>query len=65
MFGDRLCAARLKAELSQEKLAYEAGLDRTYISHLENDKKSLTLDLVFRLCQMMGIKASDLVREVE
>ncbi len=65
MFGDRLRTARLKAKLSQEKLAYEAGLDRTYISHLENDKKSPTLDVVFRLCQALGIRASELIRQVE
>src|SRR5271170_1912164 len=51
---------RLRFELAtQEKLSFEAGLDRTYISHLENNKKSPTVDVLFRLCTAMGIRASE------
>jgi transcriptional regulator with XRE-family HTH domain len=38
-FGDELREPRERAGLTQEKLAFDADLDRTYISHLENDKK--------------------------
>ena len=40
MFGQVLRKARENAGLTQEKLSFEAGLDRTYISHLENDGSS-------------------------
>ncbi|MBI1902915.1 MAG: helix-turn-helix transcriptional regulator [Planctomycetia bacterium] len=65
MLGDELRKARLAARLTQEKLAFHAGLDRTYISHLENDKKSPTLEVLFRLCRAMGISAAELVARVE
>ena len=65
MFGEQLRKARESAQLSQEKLAFEAELDRTYISHLENDKKSPTLDVIFRLCDALGIKASVLIELVD
>jgi transcriptional regulator with XRE-family HTH domain len=65
MFGTELRRAREEAGMTQEKLGFEAGLDRTYISQLENDKKSPTLDVLFRLCDALGIAASELIARVE
>lgn len=65
MLGNELRAAREAANLTQEKLAFEAGLDRTYVSQLENDKKSPTLEVLFRICEAIGVKASDLIARVE
>ncbi|WP_417398236.1 helix-turn-helix domain-containing protein [Gimesia chilikensis] len=45
--------------------SFEAGVDRTYISQLERNKKSPTADVLFRLCDAMGIKASELIVRVE
>jgi DNA-binding XRE family transcriptional regulator len=57
--------AREDAGMTQEKLSFEAELDRTYISHLENDKKSPTVDVLFRIADALGIRASDLLARVE
>lgn len=54
MLGDELRKAREAAGLTQEKLAFAAGLDRTYISQLEHDKKSPTLDVLFRICDALS-----------
>jgi transcriptional regulator with XRE-family HTH domain len=65
MFGAELKKARETAGLSQEKLAFEAEIDRSYVSLLENDKKSPTLDVLFRICDALGISASELISRVE
>ncbi|MBW3597630.1 MAG: helix-turn-helix domain-containing protein [Planctomycetes bacterium] len=65
MLGEELRKARRDAKLSQEQLSFEAEVDRTYISELENNKKSPTLDVLFRLCDAMGIRASELIARVE
>ncbi len=65
MLGDELRKARQAAKLTQEQLAFDAEFDRTYISHLENNKKSPTVDTLFRLCKAMGISASVLIARVE
>tara|TARA_R110002095_G_scaffold179193_2_gene156447 strand:- start:71835 stop:72041 length:207 start_codon:yes stop_codon:yes gene_type:complete len=65
MLGDVLRHFREEAGMTQEALAFEAGVDRTYISQLERNKKSPTLDVLFRLCDAMGIKASELIARVE
>ena len=65
MVGAELRAARRRAGLTQEALAFQAGVDRSYVSLLENDKKSPTLDMLFRLCDALGVKASRLIARVE
>ena len=65
MLGPVLREARLAADLTQEALSFKAGLDRTYISQLENDHKSPTLDVLFRLSEALGVPASQLIARVE
>ena len=65
MLGDVLRQARIDAGLTQEKLSFEAHLDRTYISQLENDHKSPTLDVLFRICDALHVPASEIVARVE
>jgi transcriptional regulator with XRE-family HTH domain len=65
MFGEELRKARVEAGLTQEKLSFVAGLDRTYISQLENDKKSPTLDAYFRICDALKISPSVLMARIE
>jgi transcriptional regulator with XRE-family HTH domain len=65
LLGEALRQARKAAGISQEELAFEASLDRTYISHLENGHKSPTVDVLFRICPVLGIAASELLAQVE
>jgi transcriptional regulator with XRE-family HTH domain len=65
MLGPVLREARLAAGLTQEELSFAAGLDRTYISQLENDRKSPTVDVLFRLADALGVPASGLLARVE
>jgi transcriptional regulator with XRE-family HTH domain len=65
MLGEELRSAREKANLTQETLAFRAGIDRSYLSQLENNHKSPTLDILFRLCKALGVRASELIARVE
>ncbi len=65
MLGDELRKARKKAGLTQEELSFRANLDRTYISQLENNRKSPTVDVLFRLCEAMATSASKIIARVE
>lgn len=65
MIGAELQRARLQAGLTQEELARRAKVDRSYISLLENDKKSPTLDMVFRLCDVLQVRPSSLIARIE
>jgi transcriptional regulator with XRE-family HTH domain len=48
-FGDRVRSFRMKAGLSQEALAYEADINRSYIASLEAGQPNPSLDLLARL----------------
>ena len=65
MLGNELRKAREEAGLTQEQLSYAASVDRTYISQLENNRKSPTVDILQRLCDALGVSASGLLARVE
>jgi transcriptional regulator with XRE-family HTH domain len=48
--------------LSQEELAHQAQIDRTYISALERSIYSAGIDVVERLARVLGVEAADLLR---
>ncbi|WP_336509796.1 helix-turn-helix transcriptional regulator [Stutzerimonas stutzeri] len=63
-FGCVLRKLRKQKRLSQEKLAFEAGLDRTTISLLELGKRSPTLDTIMTLCAVLDIQLVDMAVEM-
>lgn len=65
MLGQVLKTARTTAGLTQEQLALNAGIDRTYLSELENDRKSPTLAMLFRIADALDVPASKLVARTE
>jgi len=65
MLGDLLRAVRNKAGMSQEQLALQANVDRSYISEIKRDLKNPTVDMLLRLCKAMGASASAIVAQLE
>lgn len=65
MLGKELQRARKEAGFSQEQLAEEAGVHRTYISLLERDVKSPTVDVLLRICRALDMKASDILKRFD
>ncbi len=64
-FGAALKAARVEAGLVQAELARRADLDLSYVSLLENNRKSPTLTVYFRLCKVLNVTPSDMMKRVE
>lgn len=64
-FGKVLRESRLRKSLSQEDLALECGLDRTFISMLERGIRQPSLSSIFMISDALGIKPSRLVKNVE
>lgn len=48
--------------MSQETLAYEADIDRTYISSIERGVYATSVDVLDRLAKALGVEASELLR---
>ncbi|TET34943.1 MAG: XRE family transcriptional regulator [Planctomycetota bacterium] len=65
MVGKELVKERKRAGLTQEKLAHKAGVHRTYISLLERDVKSPTLDVFLRICAALRVSPSRIIARLE
>jgi ribosome-binding protein aMBF1 (putative translation factor) len=63
-FGEKLRAARVKARLSQEELAYRGGVNRTLVGQLELGRHSPRLDTVIKLAGALGIEPCQLIADV-
>ncbi|OPY99865.1 transcriptional regulator [Bradyrhizobium sacchari] len=51
---------RVERGIPQEQLAYDAGVDRSYMSGLERQKANPTIDLLDRLAETLGVAVSEL-----
>ncbi|AGB03387.1 MULTISPECIES: helix-turn-helix transcriptional regulator [Methanoregula] len=60
IFGRMLQEERKAKNISQEKLAKLAGLDRTFISLIENGKRSPTFSTILKICSSLDIAPSEL-----
>ena len=64
VFAGNLRRLRRLRGLSQEALAHDAGIDRTYVSAMERGKYSATIDMLGRLAKVLGVSESELLRRV-
>lgn len=64
-FGAALREQRTIRRLSQEELAFRAGMDRGYISLVELGQSSPTLDTLQKLCAALGLQCSVLILRME
>jgi transcriptional regulator with XRE-family HTH domain len=65
VIGDELRKARIAAGLSQEALGFKAKFSRNYVSMVELNHNSPTLDTLIRMCHALGVSASVLVGQHE
>ena len=61
--GYNIRKARVVARRSQEELAGAAGINRTYLSQLENGHSSPTLDVVEKLARALGMSPTELLAD--
>jgi transcriptional regulator with XRE-family HTH domain len=61
--GVQIRKARLELGWSQEKLAAEAGLDRSYMGGIERGEHNLALINLFKISDALGLSASQLFAE--
>jgi len=60
ILGKILQEERKAKKLSQEKLAKLTGLDRTFISLIENGKRNPTFTTILKICSALEIEPSEL-----
>lgn len=63
-FGQVLRELRISKSITQEKLAFEAELDRTFISLLERGQRQPTLSTIFQLSKALQISPEKIIAQV-
>lgn len=59
-FGQRMRAIRNRLGVSQESLALQCGLDRTYISGIERGTRNPSLTNILKVATALDVPASEL-----
>ncbi|SFE68154.1 DNA-binding transcriptional regulator, XRE-family HTH domain [Paenibacillus algorifonticola] len=65
IIGKTVKAIRIKKGLSQEDLAHECNVDRSYISMIEVGRNEPSVTKIFDLCTGLRVKPSDFFKLVE
>lgn len=60
-FGKRLRDLRTAKNWSQESLALEANLDRTYVSSVERGRRNISIVNIFKLAKALNIEPQSLL----
>lgn len=64
-FGNRIKEERLKLNLSQEKLALDAGVDRTYVNDIEKGTRNVSLVIAHKLSKALNIPLINFLKDLE
>ena len=63
--GKTIIRLRKLRGLSQEKFSLESGIDRRYLSDVENGKRNVSFDLLNRVANFFGVSLSYFLLEAE
>jgi len=62
-FGERVRELRKKKDLSQEELAFKAGVHRTYIGMIERAEKNITLTNIEKIAKALEVPIITLFKD--
>jgi transcriptional regulator with XRE-family HTH domain len=63
--GQRIKQLRKKLELSQEALANEAEVDRTYMTDVENGRRNISVEVLERIIKALKVSYSEFFNSKE
>ena len=64
-FGNNLKRLRLEKGLSQEKLALNAEIDRTYIPSIEKGERNVSIVIAEKLAIALNVPITELFKELK
>lgn len=63
--GITIKALRAEKGVSQEKLALSTGIDRRYMSDIENGRRNVSLEIIEKIATFFEMKVSELIQRIE
>jgi transcriptional regulator with XRE-family HTH domain len=62
-FGKKVKLLRIEKGWSQEKLAFSADLDRTYISSIEKGERNVSITVIEKIAKAFRVSISELFKD--
>lgn len=62
--GKAIMARRRQQFISQEDFAQRAGITRSYMSHIENGKRVVSVAIIEKIAKTLGITLAELFRDL-
>lgn len=63
-FGQNLRVIRKSKGFSQERLAYDAGIDRSYVGKIERGEVNITLEKIYVFAELLECSPKDLMPDL-
>lgn len=63
--GSRVCELRKRLGLSQEAFADKAEVDRTFINHVENGRRNISIQNLEKIINALGVPFKDFFDSIE
>ncbi len=63
--GNVIYEYRKKKGLSQEVLSGLSDIGRTHLSMIERDERKPTLETLFKICNALNVKPSEVIERIE
>jgi transcriptional regulator with XRE-family HTH domain len=60
--GNNIKNLRQKKKLSQEELAFRAGVDRSYLSEVESGYKNIGISVLKQIADALDVEIAELVK---
>ena len=64
-FGNVIGQLRCEMGLSQEKLSGLAGISRSHLAMIENGRRTVRLDTLWKISEALGMRPSCLIEMIE
>lgn len=61
--GQAICRIRKQQKLSQIDLAIAVGIDRAYLSEIENGRTNVSIGILFAIADALNISIIDILSE--
>lgn len=65
LFGQTVKLYRNNTGLSQEKFALKIGIDRTYLASVENGKRNISINNIYRIIKYLDVSFSEFFQTME
>ena len=63
-FGRNLRAIRKSKGFSQERLAYDAGIDRSYVGKIERGMVNVTIEKIYVFAELLQCSPKELIPDL-